>query len=111
MGELLERAKELKAKGDFKKSLIILRRILRLSFNAVLSELGIDTPQDSLLSLYYLIPIEMRPFIGERELEHFEQGYRLALDTECPLDPRFLEASLDMAEKVVFWKNSILKKG
>ncbi|MEM3929113.1 MAG: hypothetical protein QXX48_02370 [Candidatus Korarchaeum sp.] len=107
---LLERARELKAKGDFKGSLVTLRRILQLSFNLVLSNLGIGSSHDSVLSLYYLIPIGMRPSVGERELEYFEQEYRLALDAECPLDPRFLEASLDIAEKIYSWAESLLKR-
>ncbi|MDW8035982.1 MAG: hypothetical protein RMI85_05960 [Candidatus Korarchaeum sp.] len=107
--ELLKRAKELKAEGDFKGALVIIKRVIQLSLNLVLSRLGIDTPHDSLLSFYYLIPIEMRPFIGERELEYFEQEYGLTLSTEYSLDPRFLEASLDIAERVVSWAESLLK--
>ncbi|RDD54230.1 MAG: hypothetical protein BA066_00320 [Candidatus Korarchaeota archaeon NZ13-K] len=106
---LLEEARVLKAKGDIKGSLNLVRRIIWVSFSSVLSSIGIDAPYDSILSLYHLIPIGMRPPIGERELEHFEQEYRLALYSDQPLNSEFMEASLDIAERAFHWASSMMR--
>jgi HEPN domain-containing protein len=105
---LLKEASDLKDRGSYKESFATLRRVLQLSFKLVLSRLEIDAPYESTLSLYHLIPIELRPPIGERELEDFEIKYMLSLSSD-PLDPRSLEAGLEIAERVVHWADSIMK--
>jgi len=105
---LLKEAFDLKAMGNYTESFTILRRVLQLSFKLVLSRLEVDAPYDSTLSLYHLIPIELRPPIGERELQDFESKYMLSLSSDPP-DPRSLEAGLEIAERVVHWADSIIK--
>jgi len=106
---LLKEASDLKARGNYMESFTILRRVLQLSFKLVISRLDIDAPYDSTLSLYHLIPIELRPPIGEGELEDFESKYMLSLSSDSP-DPRSLEAGLEIAERVIHWADSIIKK-
>ncbi|ACB07988.1 hypothetical protein [Candidatus Korarchaeum cryptofilum] len=105
---LLKEASDLKTRGSYAESFAILRRVLQLSFKLILSRLGIDAPYDSTLSLYHLIPIGLRPPIGERELEDFESKYMLSLSSG-PLDPRSLEAGFEIAERVIHWAESIIK--
>lgn len=108
--ELLGNAIELRDKGDLSGSMRILRTVILMSLKLVLSFLGIDAPLDNALSLYYLIPAELRPPVGERELEDFEFKYRLAVDSEGPFDPKFVEAGFDIVERVVFWSKGAIKR-
>ncbi len=108
---LIEVAKEELREGDFQGFLTSLKRSMLTSMRVVLRALGISPPEtDNLLRLYLVIPSQYRPAIGEPEFEIFEYKYGLAvynMSGAVPLEKEFLESSLDLAERVLYWAQSL----
>lgn len=109
--ELLEKAK--KERSEVKRYLTLIKESMIHSFRAGLSKLGIEADHENVLRLYLTTPHAYRPSVGEPELEEFE--FRFGLITSDKLgamvvDDRFLDATLDLAERIYFWAESMSKK-
>ncbi len=110
---LIEQAREQLKDGDFLDFLTNLKKSMLTSIMAVLRALGMTPPEtDNLLRLYLSIPAQYRPAIGEPEFEIFEYKYGLAvynMSGAVPLEKEFLESSLDLAERVLYWAQSLIR--
>ncbi len=114
----LDRAKELleearRERSEVKRYLTLIRESMIHSFRAGLSRLGIEADHENVLRLYLTTPHAYRPSVGEPELEEFEFRYGLITSDKLGamrVDDRFLDASLDLAERIYFWAESINKK-
>ncbi len=109
--ELLERARN--ERSEVRRYLALIRESMIHSFRAGLSKLGIKADHENVLGLYLTTPHAYRPSVGEPELEEFEFRYGLITSDELGamiVDDRFLDAILDLAERIYFWAESMSKK-
>jgi len=111
--ELLDDAERTRKNGDVKEFLNFVKESMVSSFKACLSKLGVSADYDNTLKLYLTTPYMYRPSVGEPELEEFEFRYGLITSNEVgaiDVDERFLDASLELAERIYFWAESLTKK-
>ncbi len=111
--ELLEEARRERSRGETRKYLELVKKSMLLSFRAGLNILGVNYYNENILKMYLSTPHAYRPSVGEPELEEFEFRYGLITSDKLGAmnaDERFLDATMDLAERIYFWAESIAKK-
>ena len=100
----------MRARGDLREAVEVLREVILRALRAGAEALNIGEPRgdsQSAHEVFMRIPAAFRPAVGEPELELFDFKYRMIAGGD-EVDPRFVEAGLELAERILHWASSIV---